>query len=125
MVRPMDSVRRAVLASGSRRHRLLEYLAVNGAIGVAIAVIAVGGLLALDVHGLRRLVLGDASPVLTVLLLLFGFIVTFGSVAMGTAIMMLGRPPDPPDPPESGGPRTPVAAGPLPATIAAWARRRS
>ena len=122
MVQPLVSVRRAILPSGLRRHRLLKYLAINGVIGVAIAVIAVGGLLALDVHGLRRLILGDASPVLTVLLLLFGFVVTFASVAMGTAIMMLGRPPDPPD---GGGTRTPVEAGPLPAAVAARARRRS
>lgn len=122
MVQPLVSVRRAISSSGLRRNRLLRYLAINGVIGVTIAVIAVGGLLALDVHGLRRLILGDASPVLTVLLLLFGFVVTFASVAMGTAIMMLGRPPDPPD---GGGTRTPVGARPLPAAVAAETRRRS
>lgn len=74
-----------------RQHALLRLLALNVLIGIGVAVLAVGGLLALDSHGLRHLIVADASPVLPVMLLLFGFVVTFGSVAMGAAIMGLGK----------------------------------
>lgn len=74
-----------------RRNPLLKLLAVNLFSGVVVATIAVSGLLTLDVHGLRRLILGDQSPALAAALLLFGFVVTFGSWVMGTAIMRIGR----------------------------------
>ncbi|RAI36838.1 hypothetical protein CH341_30075 [Rhodoplanes roseus] len=72
------------------RQPLLRLLAVNLAIGLLIAMLAVAGLLALDAHRLRSLVLGDQSPVVAVGLLLFGFAVTLGSWVMGSAIMRLG-----------------------------------
>jgi hypothetical protein len=74
-----------------RRHPLLQLLAVNLAFGVAIAVMAVGGLLILDAHGLRSLILRDQSPVVALSLIFFGFIISFGSWVMGTAIMRIGR----------------------------------
>ncbi len=70
---------------------LVRLLAINLAIGVAVALIMLGGLLALDPGGLRRLIFADAAPVTTLALLGFGLVVTFGSVAMGTAVMALGR----------------------------------
>jgi len=70
---------------------LFRLLAINLAAGIAFAVIVVGGLLALDLGGLRRLVLADQSPGIAIGLLLFGFVLTFGSWVMGTAIMMIGR----------------------------------
>jgi len=73
------------------REPLFRLLAINLAIGVSAAVLLLGGLLALNPHGLRDLILADRSPLVPVLLLLFGFVVTFGSVAMGTAIMAIGR----------------------------------
>lgn len=72
------------------RQPLLRLLAINLAIGLVIAVLAVAGLLALDAHRLRSLILGDQSPVVAVGLLLFGFAVTLGSWVMGSAIMRLG-----------------------------------
>jgi hypothetical protein len=42
---------------------------------------------------LRDLIFADNSPGTALGLLLFGFVVTFGSAAMGTAIMAMGRPP--------------------------------
>ena len=48
------------------------------------------GLLALNPHGLRDLILADRSPATAIGLLLFGLFITFGSTAMGTAIMALG-----------------------------------
>jgi len=74
-----------------RHHPLLRLLAVNLALGIAVAAIAWGGLLALDAHGLRGLILRDQSPVVPLALLLFGFIISFGSWVMGTAIMRIGR----------------------------------
>jgi hypothetical protein len=87
-------------------HRLL---AINLVIGIGAAVLMVGGLLALNPGGLRHLILADRTPATAGLLLLFGFVVTFGSVAMGTAIMSIGRDN------HSGGRRRPVDVELVPA----------
>ncbi len=73
------------------REPLFRLLAINLAIGVSMAALMLGGLLALNPHGLRDLIIADRSPLVATGLLLFGLIVTFGSVAMGTAIMMIGQ----------------------------------
>ena len=73
------------------REPLFRLLAINLAIGVTVAALMLGGLLALNPHGLRDLIVADRSPLTALGLLLFGFVVTFGSVAMGTAIMAIGR----------------------------------
>lgn len=70
---------------------LFRLLAINLAIGIALAALLVGGLLALNPAGLRDLIFADSSPGTALGLLLFGFVVTFGSTAMGTAIMAMGR----------------------------------
>src|SRR6266702_8842554 len=72
------------------RTPLFRLLAINLGIGVSLAVLLVGGLLALDPGGLRHLIFADRSPGTALGLLLFGFVVTFGSTAMGTAIMATG-----------------------------------
>lgn len=69
---------------------LFRLLAINLAAGIALAALLVGGLLLLDPFGLRHLIFADSSPGTALGLLLFGFIVTFGSTAMGTAIMAAG-----------------------------------
>ena len=74
------------------RQPLFRLLAINLAAGVALAALLVGGLLALDPGGLRHLIFADSSPATALGLLLFGFAITFGSTAMGTAIMAMGRP---------------------------------
>ena len=59
--------------------------------GVTAGWTVVGGLLWLDVAGLGGLVItSDLFPV-PLLMLLAAFAITFGSVAMGSAIMGLGR----------------------------------
>jgi len=73
------------------RMPLARLLAINLAVGVAAAVFLVGGLLALNPGGLRDLILADRSPGVALGLLLGGFIITFGSAAMGSAIMAAGR----------------------------------
>lgn len=78
---------------GLLRLPLFRLLAINLAAGVTVAALLVGGLLALDPGGLRHLIFADRSPAVALGLLLFGFVVTLGSTAMGTAIMALGQPP--------------------------------
>jgi hypothetical protein len=84
-VRTMAASRKPII-----RAPLLRLLAVNLAAGAGLAVLLLGGLLALDPHGLRGLILADRSPATAIGLLLFGLFITFGSAAMGTAIMALG-----------------------------------
>jgi hypothetical protein len=72
------------------RTPLFRLLAINLASGIAVAVLLVGGLLLLDPGGLRHLIFADRTPGIALGLLLFGFIVTFGSAAMGSAIMAAG-----------------------------------
>jgi hypothetical protein len=88
------------------RTPLFRLLAINLAAGVVVAVILVGGLLLLNPGGLRHLIFADRTPGIALGLLLFGFIVTFGSAAMGSAIMAAGR--RAADDDEPRGPRRPV-----------------
>jgi hypothetical protein len=83
---------------------LFRLLAINLAAGIALAALLVGGLLALNPSGLRDLIFADSSPGTALGLLLFGFVVTFGSTAMGTAIMAMGQPPADDDKPPRGTP---------------------
>jgi hypothetical protein len=71
---------------------LFRLLAINLAAGMAVAALLVGGLLVLNPFGLRDLIFADNSPGTALGLLLFGFVVTFGSTAMGTAIMAMRMP---------------------------------
>jgi len=73
------------------RTPLFRLLAINLAIGIMLAVFLVGGLLWLNPGGLRHLIFADRSPATALGLLLFGFIVTLGSTAMGSAIMAMGQ----------------------------------
>ncbi len=74
-----------------RRHPLLRLLAINLAIGVTAAIVMTGGLMWLNPGHLRDLIIADRGGAAAFILLLFGLVVTFGSVAMGTAIMTLGH----------------------------------
>ena len=98
------------------RQPLLRLLAINLAIGVGAALLMLGGLMAINPHNLRDLILSDRSGGATIVLLLFGLAVTFGSVAMGTAIMALGKSKDD----AQGG----LKASTAPVPALAMARRR-
>jgi hypothetical protein len=87
------------------RQPLFRLLAINLAIGVSVAVLMIAGLVALNPFRLRDLILADQSPATALGVLLFGFVITFGSTAMGTAIMTLAAPR------EGGGRRTPTPPG--------------
>ena len=69
---------------------LFRLLAINLLIGITVATLLVGGLLLLDPAHIRHLIFTDRSPWVAVGLLLFGFVVTFGSAAMGSAVMAAG-----------------------------------
>jgi hypothetical protein len=84
---PDDQPRRLTIL----RIPLFRLLAINLAAGAAAAALFVGGLLALNPVGLRDLIFADNSPGLALGLLLFGFVVTFGSGAMGSAIMAMEK----------------------------------
>jgi hypothetical protein len=75
---------------GLFRQPLFRLLAVNLAAGVSLAVLLVGGLLYLNPGHLRDLIFSDNAPLTALGLLAFGFTITFGSVAMGSAIMAMG-----------------------------------
>lgn len=83
------------------REPLFRLLLCNLAAGLVAAVILFAGLLVLNPANLRGLILSDQSPEIALLLLLFGFLLTIGSAAMGTAIMTIGSR----DTPASGGQR--------------------
>ena len=88
---------------------LLRLLAINCAIGIVVALLALGGMLMLNGQ-LRGLIFSDQSPAVALALLGGGLIVTFASVAMGTAIMRLGGEEGAPPPPGGGGVRRVVPA---------------
>lgn len=79
------------------RQPLLRLLAINLAIGISMAVLMLGGLLVLNPFNLRHLIFADRDAAAALGLLLFGFLITFGSAAMGTAVMALGTPRKPRD----------------------------
>jgi hypothetical protein len=72
------------------RQPLLRLLAINLAAGILVAALLLGGLLLVNPFELRHLIFADDSPGTAFGLLLFGFVITFGSAAMGTAIMAMG-----------------------------------
>ncbi|WP_342740858.1 hypothetical protein [Bradyrhizobium sp. B117] len=73
------------------RSPLFRLLAINLAIGACAAVLLVGGLLWLNPAHLRELIFADHAGGIALGLLLASFLITFGSTAMGSAIMAQGR----------------------------------
>jgi hypothetical protein len=86
---------------------LFRLLAINLAIGAVIAVLMVVGLLALNPLNIRNMIFADHEPAAVIAVLMFDFFITFGSAAMGTAIMALGRGPEG----DASAERSRVAAG--------------
>lgn len=74
------------------RNPLLKLLAINGAIGVSISLLILVGLLVGDVGHLRSLISRSQDPVVPLVLLAGGLIITMTSVVMGAAVMMLQDP---------------------------------
>jgi hypothetical protein len=75
---------------GLRPHFIRHFL-LPGLAGVLAGQVCVAVLLALDMGGLRTLMLGSADGWIAVPLLGLGFAVTFGSAAIGASVMAIGR----------------------------------
>ncbi|QFT32739.1 hypothetical protein FIV00_19775 [Labrenzia sp. THAF82] len=69
---------------------LFRLLVINGAAGLGIAALVLGGIFLANIGNLRELVLAADDPFLPVIMLAFGLIITLVSVVMGSAIMLLG-----------------------------------
>ena len=69
----------------------IRFLLKHAAIGAVAGVAFVGLLLAFDVVGLRHLVLNTSEGFIALAVMTMLFVITFGSVQMGRAIMSLGR----------------------------------
>lgn len=70
---------------------LFRLLAVNGAAGICVAFLVLGGIFWSNIGNLRVLVLNAEDPVLPVLMLAFALVITLVSVVVGSAIMLLGE----------------------------------
>ncbi|MFG1477347.1 hypothetical protein V5F53_01625 [Xanthobacter sp. V4C-4] len=75
---------------------LVRFLVVHAAVGVSLAVLFVGALVAFDVASLGTLLRTSQDGALALVLLTFGLGVTFGSVQMGFAVMLMSDGEEPP-----------------------------
>lgn len=71
------------------KNPLFRLLAWNWLAGAAVAAILFGGLIGMNTMHLRDLILESDHPLVPIAMLVAGFLVTFSSVAMGTAIMTM------------------------------------
>lgn len=69
----------------------LRFMLGHLAVGLTAAAIFTGGLLYFDLFGLWDLVRRFESPMLAIAMLFGGSAITFGSLAMGAGVMMLGE----------------------------------
>ncbi|WP_284178468.1 hypothetical protein [Rhabdaerophilum sp. SD176] len=75
----------------SNTHRLFRLLIVNGLVGALLGIAFVIGILALDVAQIRTMLAASGEWLVPMGLLTMGSVVTFASVAMGGAIMLMPR----------------------------------
>ncbi|MCP4934664.1 MAG: hypothetical protein GY927_10790 [bacterium] len=68
---------------------LLKLLVRHLIMGIAAGWVTLGMLMFVNIGGLRTILIASSDPVLVFILLAFGFTITFGSLAMGAAIMTL------------------------------------
>lgn len=80
---------------------LFRLLLINGIAGAVLGILFVAGVLALDVAGIRTLLVATGAWSVALPLLTIGSITTFASVAMGGAIMLMPKDKDH-DPPRGG-----------------------
>ena len=98
-------------------HRLLF---INGMCGAILALAFVAALFLFNVAGLADLLVGEGQPALVVGLMAFGFVITFSSLMMGSAIMMQSDRDDDQGGDEGGhGARTPSPLRPAIAKVSA------
>lgn len=86
------------------KNPLFRLLLINGLAGAALGVAFVAGVIALDVAGIRTLLVQTGDWAVALSMLVIGCVSTFASVTMGSAIMMTAR--DSQRPPAGGKPLT-------------------
>lgn len=69
----------------------LKFLGIHLVYGIAAALTFGGAVLATDLSHIRTLALDSAHPVLIIVMMFFGLLITFGSVSMAVGIMSLAR----------------------------------
>jgi len=69
----------------------LSFLGMHCATGVAAAAILTAVMIYYDMFGLWSLMRADGNGILAGAMLFFGLAITFGSIAMGTGVMMLAK----------------------------------
>jgi hypothetical protein len=99
--------------------KLVRFLLCHAAVGFGLAAVFVGGFLLADPHGAGGVLLGAAGHWWPAVVLWFFVGLTFGSVQIGAATMLLGEPKDRPR--RGGGTRV---TGLVPLPIPVRARRR-
>ena len=67
----------------------LKFLGTHLLYGIAAALTFGGAVLATDLSHIRTLALGSAHPVLVIVMLFFGLLITFGGVSMAVGVMSL------------------------------------
>lgn len=87
MTRPTRLFHRLALP----RDPLLRLLVINGCAGAAVAALVLTGIFLGNIGNLRVLVVSAEDPVVPVVMLALGLLITLGSVVMGSAIMLVGR----------------------------------
>jgi len=113
--------RPAVSTGWKQRDPLLALLAVNAAWGGLLGIGFVVGAIALDLGHLRQLLTLSIDGAIALGLLTIGSVVTFASVVMGGAVMMISRDGDGP----TSGKRKLARLVPVLATVSAKRRGRS
>lgn len=95
------------------RSPLLRFLLHHCLIGIAAGWLLLAGLLLTDAMGLATLIFTSASWIEAMVLLLVFFAITFGSLAMGTGVMLLGGP----EPKKPTGSKKPARLKPVPIKV--------
>ena len=102
------------------RNPLFRLLAINWLAGLAVTLLLVGGIYLTDPAGLWTLIARSQMPAVPIAMLFFGFLITFTSAAMGTAIMSM-----PSDDRPGGGRRLRISrAEPVPIPVRADTTQR-
>lgn len=76
---------------------LVRFIIANALVGVLAGCVVAAALIASPGIGIGRLLATSSNPWLAGVLFFSGFIVTFGSLSAGAAIMLSGRPKPPSD----------------------------
>lgn len=88
---PLDRLLARVLPDDAPEYEGVRFLLHHLVVGVLAAIAFFALLIGFDLANLRTLLIESGHGWVAGALLLFGLIITFGSVAMGIAVMSLGK----------------------------------